>query len=65
MMGAKVAGRIRKWHRRFADRVGYMCHPNWVVRSDRKPPEALWKAETSGQAGFAKTAAWYREAGWL
>lgn len=48
-----------------ADRVGYMCHPNWVVRSDRKPPESLWKAEISGEEGFAKTANWYREAGWL
>ena len=48
-----------------ADRVGYMCHPNWVARSDRKPPESLWKAEISGEEGFAKTAAWYREAGWL
>jgi nucleoside-diphosphate-sugar epimerase len=48
-----------------ADRVGYMCHPNWVCRSDRKPPESLWKAEVSGEEGFAKTADWYREAGWL
>ncbi|MEP2737085.1 MAG: NAD(P)-dependent oxidoreductase [Erythrobacter sp.] len=48
-----------------ADRVGYMCHPNWVVRSDRKPPETLWKADVSGEEGFAKTAKWYRDAGWL
>lgn len=48
-----------------ADRVGYMCHPNWVARSDRKPPESLWKSRVSGEEGFAKTAAWYRDAGWL
>lgn len=48
-----------------ADRVGYMCHPNWVARSDRKPPETLWKAQISGEEGFAKTAAWYIGEGWL
>ncbi len=48
-----------------ADRVGYMCHPNWVCRSDRRPPEALWKPQVSGEDGFAQTAQWYREAGWL
>lgn len=48
-----------------ADRVGYMCHPNWVVRSDRKPPESLWKAQVCGEEGFAKTAAWYIQKGWL
>lgn len=48
-----------------ADRVGYMCHPNWVCRSDRKPPAELWQPQVFGEEGFAMTAAWYREAGWL
>ncbi len=48
-----------------ADRVGYMCHPNWVARYDRRPAEALWKAQVSGEEGFAKTAAWYIQEGWL
>lgn len=48
-----------------ADRVGYMCHPNWVARMDRKVPETVWEPQISGAEGFAQTARWYREAGWL
>lgn len=47
------------------DRVGYMCHPNWVARSDRKVPSEIWQAEVAGAQGFAKTAEWYRARGWL
>ena len=48
-----------------ADRVGYMTHPNWVARSSRKVPEAVWSPRISGKAGLASTAAWYRKQGWL
>lgn len=48
-----------------ADRVGYMAHPNWVARSDRKVPEAIWEPQISGEEGLAMTARWYREQGWL
>lgn len=48
-----------------ADRVGYMAHPNWVARSDRKVPEAIWVPQISGEDGLARTARWYREQGWL
>ena len=48
-----------------ADRVGYMTHPNWVARSSRKVPEAVWSPRISGKAGLASTAAWYRKHGWL
>lgn len=47
------------------DRVGYMCHPNWVARSDRKVPETVWQPQISGEAGFKGTAEWYRREGWL
>jgi len=47
------------------DRVGYMCHPNWVVRSDRRPPVALWCPRIAGEEGLKATAGWYRRAGWL
>ena len=47
------------------DRVGYMCHPNWVARFDRQVPEALWSPQIEGEAGLAATAEWYRGAGWL
>lgn len=48
-----------------ADRVGYMAHPNWVVRSDRMVPAEIWQPRIPGDVGFAATARWYREAGWL
>lgn len=48
-----------------ADRVSYMCHPNWVSRFDKRPPEAVWMPRIPGEEGFAQTAEWYRSAGWL
>lgn len=48
-----------------ADRVGYMCHPNWVARSDRNVPDTFWQPRISGEEGFAMTAQWYRDADWL
>lgn len=48
-----------------ADRVGYMCHPNWVARFDRKVPEAIWQPQIAGEEGLAQTAQWYRAQGWL
>lgn len=48
-----------------ADRVGYMCHPNWVSRFDRKPPPGLWQPRIGGDEGLKATAQWYRREGWL
>lgn len=47
------------------DRVGYMCHPNWVVRSDRRVPESVWQPQIEGPEGLKATAEWYRQQGWL
>jgi len=47
------------------DRVGYMCHPNCVVRSDRRPPPALWGPRIAGEEGLMATAEWYRRERWL
>ena len=47
------------------DRVGYMCHPDWVSRPDKVPPAELWRAEIATCDGLIATAAWYREHGWL
>jgi nucleoside-diphosphate-sugar epimerase len=47
------------------DRVGYMCHPNWVARSDRRPPPSVWQPDIAGEEGLSATAEWYRRAGWL
>ena len=47
------------------DRVGYMCHPDWVSRPDKAPPAELWRAGIATPAGLAATAQWYRAQGWL
>lgn len=48
-----------------ADRVGYMAHPNWVSRSAKKVPRAVWSPHIAGAEGLASTAEWYRREGWL
>ncbi|KEO88168.1 epimerase [Erythrobacter sp. JL475] len=48
-----------------ADRVGYMCHPNWVVRSDRRPQAGFWQPQISGEDGLRQTADWYTREGWI
>ena len=48
-----------------ADRVGYMSHPNWVVRFDKRPPANLWQPKIEGKAGLKATADWYKTEGWL
>lgn len=47
------------------DRVGYMCHPNWVARFDRRPPPGLWQPRIAGEEGLKATAEWYKREGWL
>lgn len=47
------------------DRVGYMVHPNWVVRSDRAVPAEVWQPRIRGEQGLLATAQWYRARGWL
>lgn len=48
-----------------ADRVGYMAHPNWVSRFDRKPPPGLWQPTITGEEGLKATAEWYLREGWV
>jgi uncharacterized protein YbjT (DUF2867 family) len=47
------------------DRVGYYCHPDWVVTAARRPPERLWQPQVKTPTGLKATADWYREQGWL
>lgn len=47
------------------DRVGYMAHPDWVSRADRKPPRDLWHPQIDTREGLAATARWYAAEGWL
>lgn len=48
-----------------ADRVGYMCHPNWVARSDKAVPPDIWTPSIPTKLGLQSTAEWYRAQGWL
>lgn len=47
------------------DRARYMAHPDWVSAPERAVPSALWQPLIKGHQGFAATAQWYRQAGWL
>lgn len=47
------------------DRVGYMCHPNWVARSDRQVPAEIWQPRHVDEEGLRATARWYRDNRWL
>lgn len=47
------------------DRVGYMAHPNWVSRGDRRVPSDVWEPRITGEEGLKSTAEWYRHEGWL
>ncbi len=47
------------------DRVGYMCHPNWVARAHLRPPPALWVPRIAGEDGLKATAEWYAREGWV
>jgi hypothetical protein len=48
-----------------ADRVSYFCHPDWVARRDRKPPESVWAPTVRTPTALKQTAEWYKTEGWL
>ena len=48
-----------------ADRVSYMCHPDWVVSERARVPGRLWQPQVETRAGLKATADWYRAEGWL
>lgn len=48
-----------------ADRVAYLCHPDWTVHPDRRPPAALWQPRVTAAEGLPATAQWYRDNGLL
>jgi uncharacterized protein YbjT (DUF2867 family) len=64
-----AAGLDRLLRRRRAkltpDRVGYFCHPDWVVAAERRPPAALWEPHIRTPTGLKQTAEWYKQQGWL
>ncbi|HEX8443175.1 MAG TPA: NAD-dependent epimerase/dehydratase family protein [Allosphingosinicella sp.] len=48
-----------------ADRVSYFCHPDWVVRPERRPPPDVWAPQVRTPTALKATAEWYRLQGWL
>jgi nucleoside-diphosphate-sugar epimerase len=65
-LAARIDGALRGPRAKLtADRVGYMSHPNWVSRFDRKVPPAVWQPQITGEEGLKATAEWYRAEGWL
>ncbi len=47
------------------DRVGYMCHPDWVIDITKRPPADIWTPQVPTREGLKETARAYRAAGWL
>jgi len=47
------------------DRARYLAHKDWTANAAPLIATGLWKPETPLSTGMAKTAAWYREQGWL
>jgi uncharacterized protein YbjT (DUF2867 family) len=69
-LALRLASRVDRLLRRggaklTADRVGYFCHPDWVVAAEKRPPERLWSPEVRTPTGLKETADWYRREGWL
>ncbi len=47
------------------DRARYLAHPDWVVVTDAGLPPGVWSPAVDLPTGLARTARWYRAAGWL
>ena len=63
---ARVDARLRGGKAKLtADRVGYMCHPDWVVRERARVPLRLWQPAIETRVGLKATAEWYRAQRWL
>ena len=66
MLGAKLDHMLRGTGAKLtADRVGYLCHPDWTARAALRPPTALWTPAIAPDTGLAATARWYRAHGLL
>jgi nucleoside-diphosphate-sugar epimerase len=46
-------------------KVRELLHPDWSVTSGERLPAAIYQSKIGIREGFATTAAWYKEAGWL
>jgi nucleoside-diphosphate-sugar epimerase len=48
-----------------ADRVRYMCHPDWTVDPARHVPADRWQPQIATDIGLHATAGWYKDMGWF
>lgn len=48
-----------------ADKANEYLAPAWTCRSDALTRDTGWRAEIDLEPGLTRTAAWYREVGWL
>ena len=48
-----------------ADKANEYLAPAWTCRGDALTRDTGWRAEIDLEPGLSRTAAWYREAGWL
>jgi nucleoside-diphosphate-sugar epimerase len=63
---AAADARLRKDKAKLtADRVSYMCHPDWVARERLRVPKGIWQARIETRQGLEATARWYGEKGWF
>lgn len=66
MLGARIDRFLRRGKAKLtADRVNYMCHPDWVASKRKAVPPFLWTPRIRLLEGMTTTAAWYRAQGWL
>lgn len=42
------------------DRVRYMCHPDWVIDPNKRPPSSFWQPSIGADEGLAQIAATLR-----
>jgi nucleoside-diphosphate-sugar epimerase len=65
-LGAQADRLLRRGKAKLTpDRAAYFCHPDWVADPACGAPAELWRPEIDSEQGFAETARWYREKGWL
>lgn len=65
-LAARADGMLRGTRAKLTlDRVGYFCHPDWVVSHGARVPSSLWRPRIETREGLKATAQWYRAEGWL
>jgi uncharacterized protein YbjT (DUF2867 family) len=47
------------------DRASYLCHDDWTIDPQRRPPVRVWTPTTDTPTALAETAAAYKKIGWL